>query len=141
MNPTTAFLQPYIVYLLSSVESQQSSEWEQTVCSIPLMCARGPRNKDIPCESKNLNESRLPAQLTPPPPACHSVFVVYQVQATISALANTPQDKLQGSTVVTFISQKVLIKSFWKSQVLHISVNLSFIITNIKNKLTNVCGN
>ena len=32
-----------------------------------------------------------------------------------------------------FISQTVFVKSFSKSQLPHISVNLSFIITNIKN--------
>ena len=38
------------------------------------------------------------------------------------------------------ISQKVFIKSFCNSRFPHKSVNLSFIITNIKNKLTDVCG-
>jgi len=39
------------------------------------------------------------------------------------------------------LSQAVFIKSFCKSQVPHKSVNLSFIITNVKNKLTDLCGN
>ena len=39
------------------------------------------------------------------------------------------------------ISHKVFIKSFCKSQSSHKSVNLSFIVTNIKNELTNLCGN
>jgi hypothetical protein len=39
------------------------------------------------------------------------------------------------------ISQKVLVKSFSKIQLPHKSVNVSFIITNVKNKLTDVCGN
>ena len=39
------------------------------------------------------------------------------------------------------ISQKVFIKSFGKSQFTHRSVNLSFSITNLKNKLTDLCGN
>ena len=40
-----------------------------------------------------------------------------------------------------FISQKVFIKSFCKSQFPHESANFSFTITNIKNKLTDLCGN
>ena len=40
-----------------------------------------------------------------------------------------------------FISQKVFQKSFCKSQFPHKSVNLSFIITDTKNKLTNLYGN
>ena len=40
-----------------------------------------------------------------------------------------------------FISQKVFIKSFRTSQFLHKSVNLSFIVTNGNNQLTNLCGN
>ena len=40
-----------------------------------------------------------------------------------------------------FISHKVFLKSFCRSQFPHKSVNLSFIITNIKNKLTDLCGN
>ena len=39
------------------------------------------------------------------------------------------------------ISQKVFIKSFCKSQFPHRSVELSFIITNLKSKLTDLCGN
>jgi len=40
-----------------------------------------------------------------------------------------------------FISHTVFIKSFCKSQLPHKSVNVSFIITDIKNKLTDLCGN
>jgi len=57
----------------------------------------------------------------------------YKVGAT--AVAPYPQ-----SQIPNFISQKVFIKSFGKSQFTHKSVNLSFIITNIKNKLTDSCG-
>ena len=39
------------------------------------------------------------------------------------------------------ISQNVLIKLFSKSQFPHKSVNLSFIITSMKNKFTDLCGN
>ena len=39
------------------------------------------------------------------------------------------------------ISQNVFIKSFCKRQFPHKSVNLSFINTNTKNKLMNLCGN
>ena len=39
------------------------------------------------------------------------------------------------------ISQKVFIQSFCKSQFPDQSVNLSFVVTNIKNKLTDLCGN
>ena len=39
------------------------------------------------------------------------------------------------------ISLKVFIKSFCKSQFPHKSVNLSFIITDLKDKLTSLCGN
>ena len=40
-----------------------------------------------------------------------------------------------------FISQKVFTKSFCKSQFPHKFVNLSITITDIKNKLTSLCGN
>ena len=39
------------------------------------------------------------------------------------------------------ISQKVFIKSSCKSQLPQISVNLSFIFTYMKKKLTDLCGN
>jgi len=39
------------------------------------------------------------------------------------------------------ILHKVFIKSFCKSQFPQTSVNLSFDITNLKNKVTNLCGN
>ena len=48
-----------------------------------------------------------------------------------------PQNK---SLRTKFISQKVFIKSFCKSQPPHKSVNLSCIITNVKKKLTGLCG-
>ena len=38
------------------------------------------------------------------------------------------------------ISQKVLIKPSCKSQFPHRSVNLSIIVTNMKNKLSDLCG-
>ena len=40
-----------------------------------------------------------------------------------------------------FISQNLFVKSFCKSQFPHKSVNLSFSITNVKNKFTDLCGN
>ena len=40
-----------------------------------------------------------------------------------------------------FVSQKASIESFCKSQFPHEFVNLSFIITYIKNELTDLCGN
>ena len=42
---------------------------------------------------------------------------------------------------VPLISQKVFIKSFCKRSFPQKSVNLSFIITNVENKLTDLCGN
>jgi hypothetical protein len=39
------------------------------------------------------------------------------------------------------ISQTVLIKSFCKSQFLHKSVNLFFILVIMKDKLKDLCGN
>ena len=39
------------------------------------------------------------------------------------------------------ISHTAFLKSFRRSQVPHKSVNISFTITCIKNKLTNLCGN
>ena len=39
------------------------------------------------------------------------------------------------------ISHKVFFKSFCRSQLHHKSVNLSFTIASIKNKLTDFCGN
>jgi len=41
----------------------------------------------------------------------------------------------------SLFSQKVFIKLFYKSQFPHKSVNLSFIITDTKNKVTDLCGN
>ena len=40
-----------------------------------------------------------------------------------------------------FISQTAFRKSFCKSQFPHKSVNLFFIVTDMKNKLTDFCGN
>ena len=40
-----------------------------------------------------------------------------------------------------FISQRVLIKSFLKSQFPHKSVNFLLILVIIEDKLTNLCGN
>ena len=40
-----------------------------------------------------------------------------------------------------FISHIVILKSFLKSQLPHKYVNLSFAVANIKNKLTDLCGN
>ena len=39
-----------------------------------------------------------------------------------------------------FIAEKVFIKAFGKSPFPHKSVNLSFIVTSVKNKLTNCEG-
>ena len=39
-----------------------------------------------------------------------------------------------------FISDKVFVKSFCRSQLPHKSVNLSFTVTNMKHKLTKLCG-
>ena len=44
-------------------------------------------------------------------------------------------------SVCDLISQKVFVESFCKSQFPHKFVNVSFIIANITNKLTNFCGN
>ena len=38
------------------------------------------------------------------------------------------------------VSHNIFFKSFCRSQLLHKSVNLSFIITNIKNRLTDLWG-
>ena len=54
------------------------------------------------------------------------------------AFAHTHSDDAGASS--KFISQKVLIKSFLKNQLLHKSANVSFIVTNKKNKWTNFCG-
>ena len=40
-----------------------------------------------------------------------------------------------------FITHKVFLKSFCRSQLLHTSVSLSFAITNMKDKLAYLCGN
>ena len=40
-----------------------------------------------------------------------------------------------------FVSHRVISKSFCRSQFPHKSVNSSFTITDIKNKLTDLCGN
>ena len=42
--------------------------------------------------------------------------------------------------LLVFISQQVFVKSFCKSQFPHKSVNLSFILVTINDKLTDVCG-
>ena len=47
-------------------------------------------------------------------------------------------DRVQVSGSLNLISQKVLIKLFCKSRFPHKSVNLSFLVTNIKNKLTDL---
>ena len=54
-----------------------------------------------------------------------------------------PRQKCTWAGVCTgaFISHRVFVKSFFISQLSHKSVNLSFPITNIKNELTNLCGN
>ena len=44
--------------------------------------------------------------------------------------------KMDGHARGELISQKVFMKSFRKSQFPHKSVNVSLIITNVKNKLT-----
>ena len=41
----------------------------------------------------------------------------------------------------SFISQKEFTKTFYKCQVPHKSVNVSFIFTDVKNELTDLCGN
>ena len=43
--------------------------------------------------------------------------------------------------ISVLISQKSVNEFVFKCQFPHKSVNLSFIITNIKNKLTDLCGN
>ena len=54
------------------------------------------------------------------------------------AFSSVPYEKV---LLPTLISQKEFIKAFCKSGSPHKSVNLSFIVTNIKNKLTDLCGN
>ena len=50
-------------------------------------------------------------------------------------------DAIGGGIMVYYlISQKVFTKSFCKSQFPHKSVNVSFIITNFDNTLTDLCG-
>ena len=55
--------------------------------------------------------------------------------------ANAPNATVRPAPAHKFISPKVFTKSLCKSQFPQKSVNLFFIITNIKNKLTNLCGN
>jgi len=43
--------------------------------------------------------------------------------------------------LTSLISQKVFIKMFCKSQFLHKSVKLFFMLVNIKDKLKDLCGN
>ena len=50
------------------------------------------------------------------------------------------EDCLEVFTSV-FIAYKMFLKSLCRSQLPHKSVNLSFTITNIKDKLTDLCGN
>ena len=58
-----------------------------------------------------------------------------------TTLFNFQNDQPAAPSRSRLISQKVFIKSFCKSQLPQKSVNLSFITTNIKNKLTDSCGN
>ena len=51
------------------------------------------------------------------------------------------QGLTNAATVCNLISQKMFLKSFCSSQLPHKSVDLSLTITNIKNKLTDLCGN
>ena len=46
-----------------------------------------------------------------------------------------------GPTVLRIISQKVFLKSFCRGELPYKFVNVSFLITDIKNKLTDLCGN
>ena len=56
-------------------------------------------------------------------------------------LNHSRSECLPAGCAADFTSQKVFMKSFCESQFLHKSVNLSSIIANIKDKLTNLCGN
>ena len=49
-----------------------------------------------------------------------------------------PLDRIPGPTL---ISHKVFLKSIGRRQLPHILVNLFFTITDVMNKLTNLCGN
>ena len=50
-------------------------------------------------------------------------------------------DSIRSVSSQTLIWKKVLTMSFWKSHTLHKSVNLLFIIANVKDKLINLYGN
>ena len=65
-------------------------------------------------------------------------------------IMNTTPDEIRGDpgsgnplagTLREFASLKVSLKSFFRSQLPHKSVNVSFTITAIKNKLTDLCRN
>jgi len=60
------------------------------------------------------------------------------VQTETSPRASNPQTPNPNPQV---LSQKVFITWFCTSQFPHKSVNLSSIITNMKNELTDLCGN
>ena len=64
-----------------------------------------------------------------------------------SNVSFVPKEKFKGKgpephiLVCDLISQKLFITSFYKSRFPHKPVNVSFIITDINNELTNSCGN
>ena len=60
-----------------------------------------------------------------------------KLQGSRSALRPTHN----ASAPPRFISQKLFVKLFCKSQFPDKSVNVFFILTNIKNKLIDLCGN
>jgi len=59
----------------------------------------------------------------------------------LTCLSQVDIRKLSPDGGMKLISHKVFFKSFCRSQVPHNSVNSSFTISNIKNKLTDSCGN
>ena len=58
-----------------------------------------------------------------------------------NALCETSFQANTGVHPAAFISHQVFLKSFCRSQLPHKSVRLSFTITDIKNKLMDLCGN
>ena len=95
-----------------------------------------------------------------PQPSTPDIFLMYveQVQASraraVRGVGEPPGEqglrapelpapglRSRASHTHTLIIHKLFIKSFYKSQFPHKSVNLSLLFTNMKNKLTDLCGN
>ena len=64
-----------------------------------------------------------------------------KVTVSPSSTSHTSEHRVPTPSSSCFVSHKVFKKSFFRTQFPYKYVYVSFIVTNIKNKLTDVCGN